>query len=158
MAYQWDNYLLSCLVCNQKWKKAYFPVTDDPREIPPKENVVEQPLILNPYDDENPADHLDFGRDGEVEPQNGSQQGEATINICGLDRPSLRQARSWTAQDIYRLVQEYIDAETEEDENRALQDIYRKGQPVAHYPGVVRCIFETVLEMSWSELEELFSP
>ena len=25
-AYSWDNYLLSCPVCNRKWKLAYFPV------------------------------------------------------------------------------------------------------------------------------------
>lgn len=162
LAYDWDNYLLSCEICNQAWKSAIFPVLENPRKKPPKNKPSnkynnETPLLLNPFDNQNPSEHLKFGNLGEVEARDNSKFGWATINVCGLDRPSLRMARLWTAKRVYRLIQEFLDANTEELKNRALIDIFELGGPEGHHPGMVRVIFENETGFSWSNLEKLIN-
>jgi uncharacterized protein (TIGR02646 family) len=77
--FDWDNWLLSCGICNEeKWK--HFPEQDG------------KPLLLNPAEDE-PSAHLYF-----VGPRlrGMTKSGRKTIELLELDRPLLRSEReSW---------------------------------------------------------------
>ena len=74
--FDWDNWLLSCGICNEeKWK--HFPEEDG------------KPLLLNPAEEE-PSAHLCF-----VGPRlrGVSKRGRKTIELADLDRPLLRGER-----------------------------------------------------------------
>src|SRR3712207_6847568 len=58
-SYEWRNYLLACMVCNQKWKLSFFPVRAKQRRLPPSRGVKETPLLLNPFFGPDPAKHLE---------------------------------------------------------------------------------------------------
>jgi hypothetical protein len=77
--FDWDNWLLSCGICNEeKWK--HFPEEDG------------QPLLLNPAEEE-PSAHLCF-----VGPRlrGASKRGKKTVELVDLDRQPLRDEReSW---------------------------------------------------------------
>jgi hypothetical protein len=77
--FDWDNWLLSCGICNQeKWK--HFPIEGG------------QPLLLNPAE-EDPNPHLHF-----IGPRlrGVTKRGKKTVKLVKLDRSPLRKARnSW---------------------------------------------------------------
>ena len=108
LAYEWWNLVPSCAHCNTNHtdpcggphpgKKNEFPVggarVTEPSDNPalwPEELAVECAALLNPYFD-TPEEHIDF------EPTTGaaipnSPRGKATIEVCDLNRPSLRDKR-----------------------------------------------------------------
>ncbi|MCZ2083651.1 MAG: hypothetical protein LC112_05210 [Flavobacteriales bacterium] len=53
LSYNYENLLLSCISCNQKWKKNLFPIKrPDRRAIDHNFNILkEKPYFLNPYKD-----------------------------------------------------------------------------------------------------------
>lgn len=142
LAYDWSNYLLSCMVCNEYWKGAIFPVEDDPRKLPPASDVSEVALLLNPFEDINPVEHLFFDSFGQIHPANDSRHGFETIRTCGLDRPSLRKIRSDMAREAYELTDRLSDAETPAELRDILYSLYLKGVETNHHPGMVRIIIE----------------
>lgn len=93
LAYDWTNYWASCQICNQSFKKNLFPLEGDgARAMSPDDDIsLEKPLLLDPGTD-NPQDHLIF-KSEEIFPKNGSLPGQATIEICGLNRPALVELR-----------------------------------------------------------------
>jgi hypothetical protein len=162
MAYQWDNYLLSCLICNQAWKNSLFPVKHPPpRAGPPLETDAESILLLNPYGKRDPARHLEFDINGFVKPRNGSIHGRETIRTCGLNRLALLNARKPVAERAFAAV---VDAQMAAQDgvgpadNEGLQDLHRMGTdgPTAVHPGMVRAIILAELApLTWELLDEL---
>lgn len=66
-AYSWRNYILSCAICNQTWKKNYFPVDGEPAQrIRPIEGHNELELLFHPFGDEEPYDHFRYELDGRI--------------------------------------------------------------------------------------------
>jgi hypothetical protein len=68
-AYDWENYLLSCQICNQSWKLSFFPVANNPRTNPPHQSAPEEALLLNPFDHDparDPVLHLSFDKIGQI--------------------------------------------------------------------------------------------
>jgi hypothetical protein len=100
-AFDWENYLLSCQICNQQWKQNLFPVRGK-RAITP-DCPPEESLLLSPFGEFDPAQHFRYGRIGEI--IGLTPEGRATIVTCGLDRPSLRLLRYKTA----RATHEHLD-------------------------------------------------
>ncbi len=111
LAHEWWNLLPSCHYCNthhtdersrnkHPGKLNEFRVRGSRVTAPSPdpeswrtELATEQPLLLNPYDDD-PADHLTFETDtGIPMPLNGSERGSETISVCDLDRMSLCEKR-----------------------------------------------------------------
>jgi hypothetical protein len=77
LAFDWNNWLLSCGRCNEsKW--AHFPDCDG------------QPCLLDPTHD-NPIEHIEFA--GYI-PVPLTRRGDETIQILGLDRSPLEEERS----------------------------------------------------------------
>jgi hypothetical protein len=156
LAYEWSNYLLTCMVCNEYWKLSYFPVENDRRHLPPSAQTQEVPLLLNPFDaSRNPAEHLRFSDFGQIEAKDNSPFGYETIRTCGLDRESLRRAREWTALRVYKLARELNAATDERVINEKLRDFYHEGRDDRIHSGMARAIFEDLCGLSWAQLKKL---
>jgi hypothetical protein len=152
LAYEWDNWLLSCSACNSGWKESFFPA-EPGRVLPPDPLAPDRPLLLNPFDGPDPAGHLRFGELGEVRPNDDSPWGLETIKTCGLDRPSLRLARMEKAQRAYSLVQQIRTAGADEELDEALRDFRRMGNELFDYAGMVRAILLAETGVRWEDLE-----
>jgi hypothetical protein len=154
LAYDWDNYLLACSICNSGWKRCYFPVVEDPRTAPPTIASAERPLVLHPFGRRDPAKHLEFHRDGTVTPRRGSRHGLETIKVCGLHRPSLQEAR----RDIARRTHERIDrlaAASPAATDEILRSIHEDGRITSDHCGMVRAIYAERIGVAWTDLEAL---
>ncbi|MEN9867087.1 MAG: hypothetical protein RL748_2677 [Pseudomonadota bacterium] len=103
LAWNWDNLLFSCQICNSSAKGSHFPLAHgstalQAEEMPPGK---EQPLLLNPRLD-NPVLHLQFiWQDAKTDPEgwyvhplNASERGEKTIEIMKLNAPAHLDART----------------------------------------------------------------
>lgn len=93
LAYDWNNLLLSCTLCNQQYKKNLFPLLDANKRARNHHEDInqEQPLLINPSIT-NPEEHIGF-RDEIPYAINGSVYGQATIDNLGLDREALNEKR-----------------------------------------------------------------
>lgn len=95
LAYDWNNLMLSCAICNQRNKRNFFPLVNPEYRININENYNfndEQPLFINPYKD-NPEDHIEFV-DSLPRPKNESIRGMRTIELLDLDRNDLNEIRN----------------------------------------------------------------
>lgn len=93
LAYNFDNLLLACQICNQKFKRNFFPLIDESKRVKSHHDHgnlhLEDQLIIDPGKD-NPEDHIYF--DQEI-PKARSLKGELTIHRLGLDRGELNDHR-----------------------------------------------------------------
>lgn len=93
LAYDFSNLFYCCQICNQVYKRNYFPLSDETKRTRShaQEYKDEDSLIIHPeYDD--PSEHLTFV--GEViKPVNNSPKGFETIKRTGLDREELENDR-----------------------------------------------------------------
>lgn len=157
LAYEWTNYLLSCGICNQKWKRNFFPVADSPRQIPPSKGVQERTMLLNPFSGPDPVNHLEFAANGSVKARRSSRHGKETIRICGLDRPSLRHTRSERSVRAHRLAIEVEAARRANNQSRELEKLTRlwdNGRDDRTYAGVVRSVLKQRCNLTWDDLLE----
>ncbi|TGD76906.1 AAA family ATPase [Hymenobacter wooponensis] len=101
LAYEWDNLLISCQICDGKYKRDFFPLEDESQRAP--FGVIgsglrtEGALLIDPCQDD-PDDHLDFQPDGLV--RSRTKKGEVTIKILGLNRAELLDRRRQSAQEL----------------------------------------------------------
>ena len=101
LAYQWDNLVLACDDCNLK-KSDYFPLEDPGQRARSHLDLLdrEAPLLLNPYIETNPSDHVTF--DGSAcRPE--TEHGRVTVTILGLNRPKLQEERQYVLNTLGRL-------------------------------------------------------
>jgi uncharacterized protein (TIGR02646 family) len=93
LAYDFSNLYLSCQVCNQKFKKNYFPLANPAQRAAThrKPLAKERPLIINPGKD-TPSRFLSFNKEIIVA-VNSNTKGQETIKRTGLDRKELNRDR-----------------------------------------------------------------
>jgi len=90
LTFEWNNLLIACQACNRA-KADRFPLLDESKRAKKQgDEKFEQPLLLNPCEDE-PFKHLLFNYDGQVYSE--TQRGQATIDTLQLNRPHLVSAR-----------------------------------------------------------------
>ncbi len=154
LAYSWNNYLVACPTCNQKWKSALFPISGK-RRRPPKQGdeLTETPLLLDPFGKRNPSKHLSFDDLGQIEAYENSRIGKKTIETCGLDRESLRSSRFEKSKRAHRLVQQFSAAIDTNEIKEILEDFMELGNTDYIHSGMVRAIFEQEIGISWSTLK-----
>ena len=109
LAADWNNLLPSCIDCNRarrqelaggealSGKASWFPLIDESkRASAPGGEQDEEPYLLDPCRDD-PSRHLEFIEDGGLRAAEvggaPSPRGERSIEILGLDRSRLAQAR-----------------------------------------------------------------
>ncbi|MCY3818414.1 MAG: hypothetical protein OXH52_03480 [Gammaproteobacteria bacterium] len=91
LAYGWNNLVLACEDCNLK-KSDYFPLEDPGRRARSHLDSLdgEAPMLLNPYVERDPAQHLAF-EGSACRPR--TERGRVTVAVLGLNRPSLQEER-----------------------------------------------------------------
>ena len=98
LGYEWSNLFFSCQICNQRFKKNYFPLDNEAHRA--KNHTFdyhnESPVLLHPSLDE-PADHISFNRHVPVAKTN---RGKASITGYGIDRPALNRVRESYLQNV----------------------------------------------------------
>lgn len=154
LAYEWSNLLFACERCNTAWKGSLFPLADPSRRASrPGQEVDEVPLLLDPYGDEDPANHLRFNDLGSVEPKDGSPMGFETIRTLGFDRrESLRDVRKEKARRASWLVKSLREAKAEAVDE-IIDDILEMGKAEYAHAGMVRIILKQEADIDWAELE-----
>jgi hypothetical protein len=163
LAYDWTNFLLSCVVCNQDWKGNLFPVREPPvRTNPPNAQaiVTERSLLLNPFGPLDPTKHLKFNEDGSVEPRRGSRFGRETIRTVGLHRVALVQERRDATERAFENVREasrQLEEGVAAANNTGYKDLHRMGQAGRPFAGVVRAIIWQQLKVTWDQLDTVFN-
>jgi uncharacterized protein (TIGR02646 family) len=92
LAYTWENLLFACQLCNQRYKKNEFPLSNPAKRARShRDDVsVEQPLFVDPSSGEDPAASLSFR---EEVPFHRNKRGKETIRALGLTRAPLQEKR-----------------------------------------------------------------
>jgi hypothetical protein len=163
LAYEWRNYLVVCSVCNEKWKRCFFPVSAEPQRWPPHPEAPEEPLLLNPFDDPAPWRHFRFDEAGQMAAAPESVRGRATMDILGFDatsdgvcrRESLRLHREKPAQLAYRHARLFAQSSLTGHRDLAelaLETLWRLGSIECVHAGMVRAIAEHVTGFTWDDL------
>ncbi|MDI1279186.1 hypothetical protein [Methylobacter sp.] len=144
LAYDWDNLLLSCTLCNQQFKKNLFPLLHpEKRARSHHEDIAaEQPLLINPAL-VNLQDHIGF-RSEIPYAIDGNHYGKTTIAVLGLDRESLNEERRASLAKIILLF-DLIELATNQSENSELQELAKQANqqlkqsvlPTAEYSAMV---------------------
>ncbi len=90
LAYEWTNLFFSCQICNQRFKKNYFPLEDESKRARNHtfDYQSESSTLLHPSIDE-PADHITFNRHVAVAK---SRRGKLSITGFGIDRQELNNS------------------------------------------------------------------
>jgi uncharacterized protein (TIGR02646 family) len=173
LAAEWSNLLPSCIDCNRarghefddgrvvSGKANQFPLADESkRAVAPDEEGAEEPLLLDPTRD-HPEEHLEFIPKGLVRPAlvDGaeSHRGRATIDVLGLSRRELNQARRdrqlWIEDAIaafkdaaLQVKQAPGDAFAQRALERALRALKKYMDPSSPYAAMAREQIEPVLE------------
>lgn len=103
LAYDWDNLLLSCTLCNQRFKKNFFPLSSRFRaRHHGLDHKKEKPVFINPYQ-EDPAGFISFNNDLPIAVR-GNERGKLTIQMLGLDREALNEDRRERLNDLKDLM------------------------------------------------------
>lgn len=108
LAYEWSNLLLSCAICNQRFKRSLFPLGDPAARARSHRGDTsrEAPLFIDPSETD-PEEHIGFRREIPY-PVNDSPRGAATIRALGLGREILNERRRDALAKLgllYKLVQ-----------------------------------------------------
>lgn len=136
LAYDWDNLMLSCSICNRRYKKNLFPLLDETaRNIGHRNISNETPLLINPIF-ENPGDHICFERHiikSQITDGVEDLVGKTTIETFKLnDREDLveRRRQRWEEYEciikLVRILEETADDERLSDLNIPAQ--FEKGK------------------------------
>ena len=115
LAYEWDNYFLSCKTCNQTYKKTQFPLLpDSPRAHNPNDELSnEKPVFINPVK-ENPENYIGFdwstgifvkaiGLDDDL-------RGHETCKLLGLNEGTLPEQRAEVLDELIDIAKIYFHA------------------------------------------------
>ena len=101
LAYAWENLLLSCRTCNQRFKKTFFPL-ENPAERARSHRAdvtKERPQLVDPAR-EDPRAHIHFLDDT---PYGRTERGRVTIEGLGLTRARLKGERRDRLDKIRKL-------------------------------------------------------
>lgn len=93
LAYEWDNLLFSCPICNREHKRNLFPLSQPGRRARTHRDDLaeEEPLLINPAE-EDPASYIGFRREIAFAIDE-NQKGRTTIDVLKLNRPDLTESR-----------------------------------------------------------------
>lgn len=119
--FDWDNWLLSCGICNEgKW--AHFPEEND------------QPLLLNPAE-EDPSPHLCF-----VGPllRGLTKRGKKTVELVELDRQALRDEREFWLGVVHTLLLLWVESADDKVHQECREHLIWAMQDDAPFAGMTR--------------------
>lgn len=140
LAYEWDNLLLSCEVCNSSHKKTLFPITNARTRARDHHMgcAAERPLLIDPYT-EDPGVSLEFIGASAV---HRNPRGYTTIRTLGLNRNELvseRERLTQTLDDLCRLIRFFIARHQDEPPVELCDMLHRHCACDAPYSSTARC-------------------
>lgn len=136
LAYDFYNLFYACKVCNQEYKKNFFPLVDETKRAYSHHDDfrLEECLIIHPEFD-NPEDHIEFVAEI-AKPKNNSLKGKVTIELVGLNDNRL------AAQRLEYLKPLLILAPFAREGNQESQEYFKEiGKKEHLYSLMVRCNF-----------------
>ena len=143
LAYEWSNLMLSCQICNQQFKRNYFPLVDnEKRALNHNYNIDdEEPIFVHPVND-NPEDYIEFDKNLPIA-IGKNVRGQVTIEKLGLDRDVLNEKRLKTLDAIVLLCNL---AKGMPETNAELREQFKQYIVNAHkdsreYASMLRCFF-----------------
>ncbi len=100
LAYDWDNLLLACQLCNQRHKQNLFPLRVERDRCRSHADPLarEQPVFIHPGQ-EDPTQFITFVGSSAV-PVRRSRRGRRTIDELGLNRSELLDVRQGRLNDL----------------------------------------------------------
>jgi hypothetical protein len=141
LAYDWSNLSFCCQICNQVYKKNYFPLANPAGRALSHHHplAAEDALIINPAGDratENPEDHITFRK----EVVKGlTPKGLETIKRTGIDRADLEEMRFEYFQILERLAK--VARGSTPDAVDAKNHFKTLGQPDKQFSAMVKANF-----------------
>jgi hypothetical protein len=106
LAYTWSNLLYACSRCNREHKRELFPLEDPTVRADALRDegstAGEAPLLLDPTVVE-PEFYIGFNGE-RAEPRNGDRRGRVTIDVLGLNRMRLLEARREKLEHVRKRV------------------------------------------------------
>lgn len=101
LAYEWQNLTFSCQICNQQFKKNYFPLANPSLRVRTHHDDIgrEKPLLVDPVT-EDPAQQLGFRSEVVYGKTN---RGQTTVEALGLNRGPLLERRRESLRKLLNL-------------------------------------------------------
>jgi len=157
LAYDWQNLFLACKLCNQRYKKNFFPLANPEvrEEVSHLSDLnKENPLFINPAK-ENPEKYISFRVDNLVGVVpfaiEDNAKGKATIKVAGLDRIKLCGRRFEHSKDLIALykVASMNYPQPESDQAKAIlqKRIADHIQDSAEYAGMFRAMVKSDFQL-----------
>ena len=147
LTYEWNNLLLSCEICNQRYKRNLFPLLNPASRATSHHSdlTAEEPVFIHPANDE-PEQFITFKEEIPFA-INDNQRGDETIAKLGLRREALNEQRRTTYNmllDIYDLARGYPETypELKAAAKNKLQKYYDASVlDETEYASMLRCFF-----------------
>lgn len=147
LAYNWENLLLSCQLCNQRFKKNHFPlINNDGRADPSIRDITNEHPVFIDIVNENPEQFIAFAEEIPIA-INQNARGKETIKKLGLNRELLNEQRRKTlnmVRDIYDLARGYPDTypQLKAEAKAKILNYYNSSQlPGTEYASMLRSFF-----------------
>lgn len=139
LAYDWENLLLACQICNQRHKRNAFPLLRGSLRARTHRGALakERPVFIHPAQ-EDPAVYIGF-REHVPFARNGSVRGRQTIQGLGLKRPELMAERERRIETIKALRDAARKLPPGRVRSRIQHLLEKARQDDAPFAGMVRC-------------------
>lgn len=144
LAYDWDNLLLACQICNQRHKRNAFPLLRGSLRARSHLGslVKERPVFIHPGW-EDPSREIEF-RLHVPYPRNGSIRGRRTIQGLGLKRRELMEERERHLDKI-KAIKNLVWICPPGPEREEAEALLRRAQmDDAPYAAMVRCFLASI--------------
>lgn len=149
LAYDWENLLLCCEICNRSFKKNFFPLHDENKRVhfPNTDCTLEGPLFLNPFVDK-PEDLITY-IGTEPFPVNNNLRAKKTIKYVGLKnkkRKGLNEDRLTHYNRIKKVYEIYMDLPQGEQKAKAKEILDLASSPSSEYSVMIKAAIKNNFE------------
>lgn len=113
-----------------------------------------RPLLINPYV-KDPEPHFEWDMFGNISSK--TEDGQTTIDVCGLDRKYLINERQRTASEVAKLVKDLVVAKKTDNKlafKQTAERLVRCGHESNAYAGMVRSLIHqstSIPYASWAK-------
>ncbi len=152
LAYSWDNYLISCKICNSDYKNNRFPLLSDGKRACCEQDdlSLEKPVLLHPVD-ENPEEFIDYRWEGsnghlvKAVAMDRHGRGKMTVNrLTGINHQTAMEKRAELLphlKDVSKLLQLSIFLKNEEMVEKYAERIGKYTSSDSEFAGFQRAFF-----------------
>src|SRR6478672_145109 len=162
LAFEWENLLIACQLCNQKYKRDYFPLENESFRsrigATGDELLSEQALLIDPSL-EDPAKHIEFDESGYA--RELSKKGKVTIEVLRLNRIELVERRLNSVRllnDKLEIIRFTIDFKNKFTREflAYINELY-SDYPNQEYAAILRTVFDSWYERNtelWEQVKK----